>query len=102
MMIHVEWTIYRKPASKELPPAVSHPWDIKLPAFVDGKRNPTRDELLKALDGSVENTNASSTTDGNDSKSVVIKRVLPTFLKVTGRVTTPVPQLSKPLAQGKV
>lgn len=99
--IHVEWTIMRKPASKDTSGVTSSIRDIHLKP-----ENPVRQDLLAALDG----TNGSETEallprnpDGSLSKkSVLLKNVLPMFLKVTSqRGISVVPQLMMPLMQIK-
>lgn len=99
--IFVHWTITRSQISKELSGIVSDSRVIELPAMVDGKVNPTRRDLLLALDGETENRNGSISTNNSSDKSVLIKNALPMFLKVTTRGTSAVPQLSGPLARSK-
>lgn len=112
--IHVEWTVAKKPASKDTSGLTSNTRDIKLDPFVNGVINPVRKDLLDALNGiadSVEPVAGNNATDvvipGNGaanqsdikSKSVLLQNVLPMFLKVTSRTTSVVPQLMKPLVQ---
>ncbi|XP_016841730.1 piezo-type mechanosensitive ion channel component isoform X3 [Nasonia vitripennis] len=112
--IHVEWTVSKKPASKDTSGVTSNTRDIKLEPFVNGVINPVRKDLLDALNGigdSMEPMAGNNATDvvisgngaGNQSdiksKSVLLQNVLPMFLKVTSRTTSVVPQLMKPLVQ---
>lgn len=99
MTIHVDWTITRKPASKEASGVVSTPWTVALPAKIGNEKNPTRINLLHALGDKFENDNTSILT--NHSQEVLLKKALPMFLKVTARGSFVVPQLAEPLVQSR-
>lgn len=111
--IHVEWTVAKKPASKDISGVTSNTRDIRLEPYVNGTINPVRKDLLDALNGVGSTNSFEPTTLSNGtivmaqprdqpedkSKSVLLQNVLPMFLKVTSRTTTVVPQLMKPLVQ---
>ena len=84
--IHVEWSVSRKTDAKDFSGITTTQRDIKLPAYIDGKFNPKRQELVNML--SAENTTNSNT-------AVLLRNAIPKFLKVTSRITDVVPQLMR-------
>ncbi|XP_033209745.1 piezo-type mechanosensitive ion channel component isoform X3 [Belonocnema kinseyi] len=86
--VHVEWSVSRKTDVKDFSGISSTTRDIKLPAYVDGKPNPKRQQLVDMLSlGNSSNPNVNS--------SMLLRNAFPKFLKVTSRITDVVPQLMR-------
>ena len=111
--IHVEWSIAKKPASKEDTGITTNTRDIRLEPYINGVINPVRKGLIEALNGGGNSSDTTANSDANGetgvavpndqlqgkSKSILLENVLPMFIKVTSRTTSVVPQLMRPLIQ---
>ncbi|XP_058794046.1 piezo-type mechanosensitive ion channel component isoform X2 [Phymastichus coffea] len=121
--VYVEWTVERKPASKDLSGITSKVHDFALQPFVNGVKNPVRQAIVDALNGvgfapspsitivatesdnSTEVSLSNKTTTkplANNTSGVLLSNALPLFLKVTSNSVSVVPQLMKPLLKSKI
>ncbi|KAJ8687309.1 hypothetical protein QAD02_023103 [Eretmocerus hayati] len=97
MVIHVEWTVIRDPPTKDMSGVTTKMKDVVLPPKIDGVQNPTRRDLIEAINGDEISQSRTGDIIEYKKRSVLLKNVLPMFVKVTSRDMTVVPQLMWPL-----
>ncbi|KAF7992315.1 hypothetical protein HCN44_001640 [Aphidius gifuensis] len=85
MQIHIEWSVSRQTHVKELSDTTIKTRKIEFPAYIDGKLNQDRQNLIKMLTNNSEQNNFNTT--------IVLQNVFPKFLKVTNQNVDPVSQL---------